>query len=181
MTMNIEWINTTRLGGQVTRCHTVPTIRQHNNAEHTAGALVIAKELCEANGMSLTATAGVLEYLMVHDTAEMYCGDVPANVKKEHKKLADELDVVEQDWETRNVPFSYVTSKDLSQQQRWVARCADLLELGYFCVEEAEMGNKRIHPVWENVLHYVIPFEEDINGVFEVMSELRTRWRKAHS
>jgi len=177
--MKVDWISLARQGGQVQRCHTVPTIRPYNNAEHTAGALVIAKELCEANEMGVSACADVMEYLLVHDMAEAYCGDTPANVKLENKALAQQLDVVERDWEVNNVPGHYVAKHHLSAAQRRICRAADLIELGYYCVEEREMGNARIWPVWDNVVKYMIGFEGCIPGAAELMSHLRERWRVA--
>ena len=131
------WLETCRHSGKVERTHTIPTIQRYNNAEHVYNAIMIAIELCRLAGVG---SSKVIKSLLVHDVEEVYTGDIPANVKME-ENLKEILSGIEEDWVNENVPKHHNNIK-LTDTQYQIAKIADSLELVYFCIDEALMGNR---------------------------------------
>lgn len=131
------WIETFRHSGKVERTHTVPTIQRYNNAEHVCNAMMIAIELCRMAGIG---SSRVIKSLLVHDVEEVYTGDFPANIKH-HENLKEVLSRIEKEWAEENVPKHHNNIK-LTDTQYKIAKIADSLELVYFCIDEALMGNR---------------------------------------
>lgn len=177
--VNLDWLETARLGGNVTRMHILPTITSHNVAEHTFHAAFITMELCAQNEIQ---SGDCVSYILAHDIAEGYTGDTPGNVKVDHPNLSGVLAAIETKWERDNFPY-YLSERSLSEFEMKLVKSADLLELGYYCVEEREMGNTRVRGVFDNVLSYIASRELDahVNGVAVIKARLVKRWMEAGS
>lgn len=162
--MSLQWVKTARHGGGVQRAHTVPyTIQRHySNAEHTFNAIIIAKALCKDIDYKIRINHdecisapihidvredNIILYLLAHDLAESYTGDMPANVKKE-TAVKSLLDTIEKEWEDTHMPKEY--AHELYEHEMWIAKMADSLELAMFCIDEYKMGNR--HEVFTNML-----------------------------
>lgn len=161
--MSLQWIRTARHGGGVQRVHTIPyTIQRHySNAEHTFNAIIIAKELCKDTDYKMLYTDpiddkefmldiredNIILYLLAHDLAESYTGDIPANVKKV-TAVKSLFDTIEKEWEILHRPEEYAYV--LHEHEMWIAKMADSLELAMFCIDEYKMGNR--HEVVTNML-----------------------------
>ncbi len=145
--MNIEKLNICRAGLKVNRLHTIPHIQPYNNGFHSANATLIAMELCLSNNMIANAC---IVWMLLHDIAEGYTGDIPANVKVENPFLAIHLKEIEARWENLNIDLPNLTDK-----QRRICKAADLIELGFFCLDELTMGNKNVTIVLKNVIQYL--------------------------
>ncbi len=166
--MLIERLNLYRKGLKVERLHTMPHIIPYNNGFHSANAALIAHELCELNNID---SASVVMYMLLHDVAEGYTGDVPANVKMDYPNIKHALNEAEKDWEERNIPHL----PDLSHQERKIARAADLLELGMHCLDELAIGNQDMQFVLKNVIQYSDQYREDIVGFSKLVDDICER------
>lgn len=154
----IERVKLYRKGLNVERMHTVAHITPYNNGSHSANAALIAIELCYINGMDCYS---VIKYMLMHDIAEGYTGDIPANVKVDNPELKKVLDKVEKQWEERNLPHM----PDLHGDEVFIAKAADLIELGMYCIDEIRMGNEdNMLPVLANVINY-LSYCSSIKGV----------------
>jgi len=129
-----------RKGLRVERLHTIPHIQPYSNGHHSANAVLIADELCKVNGMNMEATYKIVIYMAKHDIAEQRFGDMPSDAKAAYPKLSMALKHAEKSWESMylpDIPKLLGLSKD-------IAKCADVIELIMYCVEELNMGNRNI-------------------------------------
>jgi len=166
MPINRNWIRVARAGGAVKRLHTRSTLRNYTNAEHTYGTLVLVGELCRVNPDTRVHDCSM--YMLGHDIAEGYTGDIPANVKLDNPQLNKELDAIEQRWTTANMPLLHNILSDL---ERKICKCADLLDLGLFCAEEYAMGNRTLVDVYGRVVQYLQqPSLRDVAGVDDIIN-----------
>ena len=166
--MPIERLDLYRKGLKVERLHTMPHIIPYNNGFHSANAALIAHELCVLNGLN---SASLVMYMLLHDVAEGYVGDVPANVKTDYPDIKHALNEAEKDWEERNIPHL----PNLSHQERKIAKAADLLELGMHCLDELAIGNNDMQFVLKNVIQYSDQYREDIAGFSKLIDHLKER------
>jgi len=143
----MQWLKTARLGGQVQRCHTIPTVQKHHSvAEHSFNCIVIANHICnELNRIyfmvDLSPTA-VCSYLLIHDIPESYTGDIPANVKKDCTAIKENLYLLEEIWMKENIPEYASQYTTMTPLEKEVASLADSLEFVMFCTDDFEMGNR---------------------------------------
>jgi len=144
----VKQIQIYRIGLRVERLHTVPHLLSYSNGHHSANAALIAHEICKEEGIS---SSSVVLYMLMHDVAEGYTGDVPANVKRDNGDLKFELDRIEDKWVKRNLP----DMPDLSHEEKAIAKAADLIELGMHCTDEIFAGNRNVKVVLMNVVNYL--------------------------
>jgi len=156
--LNIQELLIYRKGLKVERLHTVPHLTPYNNGFHSANGALIAEHLCMANDMELSAVT-CMKYMLLHDVAECYVGDVPTNVKMDNSELKSVLDKIETKWESRNV----TNMPDLHHTEKAICKVADLAELGMFCVDELNLGNNNVIYVLDNVVDYLQSYT-DIKG-----------------
>lgn len=154
--MDINRLHIWRKGLKVERMHTVPHITPYNNGFHSCNAALIAHELCLLNGLN---SASVIRYMVLHDIAEEYVGDTPANVKRDFPNIKIALDEAEKHWEEKYIP----DMPDLHRQEKDIAKVADLAELGMYCLEELHLGNKNVLFTLKNVIDYLKEYQ-DIKG-----------------
>jgi len=155
-----------RNAGLVQRMHIVPTIREHNVAEHTYNAMVIARELCNQAKLGIAICRSVMEYLLYHDIEEVYTGDLPAYLKSE-EELSGVIKMVEERWSRAALPFHISEIKESSIPiVKQLAKISDCLELCMFCIEEIERGNR--HPMListtERALEYATKNSESLSS-----------------
>jgi 5'-deoxynucleotidase YfbR-like HD superfamily hydrolase len=144
--------------------------------------MTIAYELITAADAARVAVepSAIIRHLLTHDVAEGYLGDTPAHVKAEYGRVSGALHAAEESWNTRNIP-EYLTHQ-LVPYEKDLVKAADTLELGYFCVEEREMGNRAVAPVFNYVVDYVDRQElRKVHGVAPIIDCLTRRWRKFHA
>lgn len=141
-------INIYRKGLHVERMHTVRHITPYNNGFHSCNAALLAMELCKLNKMN---DSSIIKYMLLHDVAEGYTGDIPANVKVDNPDLKHALSAVEKHWEDKFLP----DMPDLCAEEKVIAKVADLSELGLYCLEELTLGNKNTISILINVVNYL--------------------------
>jgi len=129
---SLERLFVLREAGDITRCHTMPTIKDQTVGHHTFNVVLIlmdaVPELC---------TARLMKAAICHDLAEIRTGDIPAPVKWSHPELEDTLKQIEeefyQDWDI---------CVQLPKLEKVLLKCADGLELFLYCLDEVRMGNR---------------------------------------
>jgi len=158
--MILDKIKTYRKGLAVERMHTVPHHTPYNNASHSCNAALIAYELCKLN---FEKTERIILHILMHDVAEGYVGDTPANVKVDNPKLKEVLSRIEDNWERDNL----LDIPTLNLVEHDIFKSADLIELGMYCLEELKMGNRNVITVLSNVTKYLTRYsgESAVRGV----------------
>ncbi len=149
--LNLERLNTYRKGLKVERLHTVTHITPYNNGFHSANAALLSHELCELNSID---SRSVVLYMLMHDVAEGYVGDMPSNFKRDYPSVKMELDQAEKEWESLNLPFL----PTLTPEEKDIVKIADLAELGFYALEELALGNTNLNHVLVNVVDYMQEF-----------------------
>lgn len=166
--------------GYVTRYHAHRTVQQNTVGQHTYGVLVYLFLLAGPDAALLVAGLG-------HDMAENTTGDVPGTVKKAAPEIKRVFDAMEDEAaQLYGLPGSELTAWGL-----WVLKMADNLEGMRFCVQERQMGNQLIEPVYLNYRDWVATSFDKLEGMPEIedgvadrarqlFNSLKEKWRKAH-
>lgn len=172
--MSMEWLQKARAGGAVQRAHTIPTIQKHySNAEHTFNSVVILKELIRhveetviSAGLEPIREVVAVNYMIKHDLAEVYTGDMPAPVKKD-PIIKAAMAILESRWEQQYAPSDYLY--ELNATEYMVTSMADSMEFLMFCVDEYKLGNR--HPdfmfAMENGFRFLTDKNIDSDGLLE--------------
>lgn len=173
--MNDYWTHEElRRAGRVTRLHTVPTVGHHTLARHVYGAQVLALALL---AKCPRADRGrVLEALLLHDAPEVETGDIPAPVKRGHPLLQAAMDNMEKAWyEARSIKLP-----ELTDLEKRIVKSCDILDLGWACVEERQLGNqtRQLGLVYINVLAYLQDYI-DVPGVTDMRENMIAVWEEA--
>lgn len=180
-----NWINDFRLGAEVERMHTQPTIRHNTNGHHTLNTMAIAMYLMECNGINMLSEKFlVLSELLIHDIPEMHTGDIPGPTKA-HPKVNEVMSDIETDWLINHMPDYMLFSTDQTKMvsdttvMSMIVKFADRLELLWWAVEEKEMGNRRISIMYETCLEMVREMwnYRALAGVGHIINHLDARWR----
>jgi len=175
--MNINKLKTIRKGLKVERLHTIPHVQPYNNGFHSANAALIALELCKTNNVDYHRSFIITRYMLLHDVAEGYTGDIPANVKWDNPHLAGMLESLERDW-GRAKDLDIPTLPDNCKA---ICKVADLAELGFYAVDEIKMGNSNMYVVSENVIDALNKISQStrLEGVDELITYIKggSRWK----
>lgn len=165
--MIIDKLHVYRKGLKVERMHTVQHIMPYNNGFHSCNAALVAHELCLLNGLN---SASTILYMLLHDVAEGYVGDSPANVKRDYPDIKRALDMAEYEWEQKHIP----DMPDLHSLEKKIAKIADLSELGMYCIEELWLGNKNVTEILVRVVEYLHDFK-DVKGTIDFIEHFVSR------
>lgn len=165
--------------GEVTRLHTVPTVRAHRLSEHIYGALLIGTELARKYrptpplGMLTVRFDAVVTALLYHDAPEVDTGDMPAPTKRADANVAEVLDRMERLW----YRSQDVQMPELNEVESMICKAADTLDLGFCAVYEKQMGNHhhRLATLFNNVIDYTAD-KCIIDGVPTIRSYLSRAW-----
>jgi 5'-deoxynucleotidase YfbR-like HD superfamily hydrolase len=177
------WVADCRGGAEVKRGHTIPFIRQYTVGHHTFNAQMIAMYLADQNDLNRNDKLNLFIIISTHDMPELFTGDMPSNFKKANPLIADEIFKAEMSWIKRHLPPSMQLFIDCDNEQPaglmgCIIKLADGLELLWWCVEELEMGNRRIHHVYTNILTYLKEFMDhhhEIKGVHRMILDMEQR------
>lgn len=90
MDNSIERILNTLEAGRVLRYHSAPTVQPQTDGLHSFGVAVLA--LYVTNG---EASGALLRECIMHDTPELFTGDAPFPVKRDHQPIKDAYDELE--------------------------------------------------------------------------------------
>lgn len=122
---------TTLEAGRVTRYHAVPTVAAQNIGHHSWGVAIIAIYICPNIHRDL-----LFECLM-HDSAELFTGDVPFTVKRDNADIKERFDAME---DTARVFELLLTPIKLDDHDKAVLKMADTLEGFVWCCKTEVRG-----------------------------------------
>ena len=141
----IEFI---RCGGLTKRYHTKSTIRENTVAHHSFGVAWMVYLLHEG-----LPRPEVLLAALSHDLAEQVTGDISSPTKRKFPMLAEMVQSMESELlEEHRLNFEY----GLQMWEARILKMADCMDGMLFCVNEAELGNFSIIPVYKRYCQYVM-------------------------
>lgn len=127
--------------GHTKRAHCVKTVHTQSVAEHSHGVALFCAQLCGGQ-----PSAALLLAALYHDLPECVTGDVPATAKWHNEKLADALELAENEFmDDNNLQIA------LSSDEQLILKLADLLDLGFYCIDELMYGNRHVESMYHNV------------------------------
>lgn len=163
-----------RAGGYTRRYHGWRTIKDDLVGSHSYNV---------ANLVMLLRPDCRKELLMVairHDSAEWIAGDSPSDVKRQVPELKVALDA----YEDKVFADIGLTLPDLTDDEYKVLKIADNLDGLMFCVQEREMGNLLIVPVFNTYNRYLraqlapLSFRDDAPPEHKIYNDLSERWNR---
>jgi len=156
-----------RLGGGVRRFHTRPTIDHQTVAAHSWGVAALLFEICDPS-------VNLLRAAIYHDVAEYDTGDIPATAKWMSKSLKATLDELELQIE-RGLG---IEAANLSREERWLLKFADMLELVWYSVEQRKMGNRYAEEWYENGTAWMEKAQAEFNTprLSAAIAEVENAW-----
>jgi 5'-deoxynucleotidase YfbR-like HD superfamily hydrolase len=131
-----------RMGGNVKRYHTWPTIRQQLVADHTWNVLRI---YIEAYGRPRPE---VTEWIVYHDVPEIITGDFPYPIKVDFPEFRKQFEMVEE-YASQKLGIQW---PELDAHERKQIKQCDYVEMLEFATEELLMGNQFAQPVVQRML-----------------------------
>lgn len=141
-----EQVEFCRAGGEVSRYHTVRTLRQQLVSEHSFGVAY----LCALIYGPKEVSAALLVHALFHDLPEQTTGDVPAPVKR--RIGVREAFTIE---EYRVLGEVGLELPGLTEEEKLILKAADSMEGMANCVREAQFGNTQLAVVFANFASYV--------------------------
>jgi len=154
--MSLQIRDDARLAGQVIRYHTWPHLRQQSVGEHSWQVARIIMSISTERYW-----AKLLPHAITHDIGEIGTGDVPYPVKKNNPELSAMFHALEQ--ETMNEienKWQLYTGTALTDQERWVFKLAEFIEMWEWGLEETLRGNKFAEKVVERCIAVVVQMLE---------------------
>lgn len=127
MNATIPRLTQTLQAGEVVRYHAVPTVRPQTDALHSWNMLAIALFL--TNG---EASRELLIEIALHDTGELFVGDVPFTVKRDNPALGRQINQME---EQARVESTMTGPLPLCEYDHAVLKICDTLEGFIWCAK----------------------------------------------
>jgi 5'-deoxynucleotidase YfbR-like HD superfamily hydrolase len=113
-------------------------IKEETIAHHSANVAYICFILGEEN---------FLYGALVHDTPEVYTGDIPYPFKHQNPALKQFLDAAEEGFLRHNEMYL-----EIPEEVQQVIKAADMLDLVFKCVDEMQMGNSHVYEMYKTGL-----------------------------
>ena len=137
--------------GLVRRFHTVASAPEQNNAAHQWGVAIILLQYHPSPSFNLIASA------ITHDVAEYWTGDVRADAKWGHPELAALIgDIEERKLDELDLLY------DLTEEDVWWLKCADMLELSFYTRHRLNMGDRYFAIIFMRCLEWFKKHEADV-------------------
>lgn len=138
-----EVINDPRLAGKTIRYHTWPYLRPQTVGEHSWQIARILLTIAPEQPR-------LLQHAIVHDMGEIAVGDIPYPVKRNNPDLAAVMNRLE-DEALQKLENTFNTSYrvELSQEEKWIVKLAELIEMFEHGREEQILGNGFMEKVAE--------------------------------
>ena len=157
-----------RQSGNVTRWHTIPTIKRQTVAEHSWGVALICMELWPQSKI-------LVEAALCHDLGEYFTGDSPWPVKQSNAVFKKELSTMETEHLKKINAFVNLTDEEQSY-----LKIADMLEVMYYALEEITMGNQLFKEIFERAKNYIMVNDElhFYHPVLKIINELENRYKE---
>lgn len=137
--MNTTRLSNTLLSGLVTRYHAVPSVRPQTLGQHQWGVAVLMIYLSQGQ----CSRAALMEAIL-HDTAELFTGDVPFTVKRDNPTIKEVFDHMEREHRESNL----LPESDLPETSKQLLKLCDTLEGLIWCACY-EQHNGVVGPRWQ--------------------------------
>lgn len=161
-----------RSAGYTKRCHIKQTIGHQTVAEHSFFVALLCWRLTDRE-----PSEALLKAALFHDLAEIVTGDVPAPVKWMSKEIKEELEQME-----RVFDHVFHLEVSLSSKEEAILKLADLLELGWYCVDQKRLGNMNMEDVYKNVERAILERDmADIKNGWSEFNKLRSAYAVANT
>lgn len=151
-------------GSEVSRYHTVVTIKGETVGHHSHGVACLVLILNQSASRNLMIAA------LLHDLSEQYTGDIPSPAKREFGIGAQvsELELLLME----RVGIIFPT---LSEEEKRVLKLADIAHGALFCVRELSMGNSNVAVVYDRYMAYAhnMGLSGTEERLFNLISEMR--------
>src|SRR4029077_4864518 len=149
--------------GMVKRYSTWPVLTQSTVASHSWG---VACTYVEVFGLP---RAEVLYHCLMHDSGELWAGDLPFGVKHKTLGLKEAMDNAEENGRRLlSVKLPVLTEDELIR-----VKISDLLEMYSFGLMELNLGNDYAGPIVSDTLAAALTLAAEHN-----LSEQVNRWRE---
>jgi 5'-deoxynucleotidase YfbR-like HD superfamily hydrolase len=130
-------------GSEVTRYHTVTTLRRETVGHHSHGVALICRLLDPA------ASAQLLTAALLHDLAEHEVGDIPSPAKRAYG-IGEQISELE----TRLLAGAGLSLPLLTEAEKRTLKLADIAQGALFCAREITLGNRNMMAVFERYMSY---------------------------
>jgi 5'-deoxynucleotidase YfbR-like HD superfamily hydrolase len=126
-----------RIAGEVQRYHTWPHSREQSVGEHTWQVMRILSIIYPG------ASVNLLHYAIFHDVAEVFTGDLPYPIKKNHPQLSLYLDAIETDvMKHIRKTWDILPWHPLSVNEAKIFKLAEYIEMWEWAISERLRGNQ---------------------------------------
>ena len=160
-----------KAGGTV-RFHTWPTIKTQTVAEHSWRVAMLVNVIAPSFGMPVIAA-------LEHDMAECVVGDIPSPAKRSGRFDREAWDIIE--YEVLKDAGYGLVNQYLTSEDKRVLKLADYAEGCLFCIDERNLGNRRIAEVYANFRTYLKEFVHPHHILEEELVEyIDRKWREAN-
>lgn len=140
MSMNISRLS------NLNRYNNMPRIKNESLAEHMYYVAIIARKLMDKMIMTPEEKLDTLSYVLCHDTAELYTGDVPHNVKQDHPEFKEFIEKIEDQFllasNMKDLAQGYVNNP--SEVKYLAFKLSDILQVLMYAEDELQYGNSHI-------------------------------------
>jgi len=133
--------------GDVQRYHIWPTVQKQNVGHHTFNVLRIYIEMFGSPPSNVTVA------IVYHDAGELGTGDIPFDAKRANPDLAQVAERIDSETAFEVSAGKYHDGL-VSTEEAVKIKCADLIEMLEFAIEEMRLGN--VHYGWQ-IAEKIIP------------------------
>lgn len=130
--------------GKVSRYHAVPTVRPQTVGQHSWGVAVLLWHITQGQ-----ASAQCLMEAIMHDTAELFTGDIPFTVKRDHPAIKEAFKILETH---HRVCHLVIPGNNLSDAEEALLKVCDTLE-GFIWCKLHEDTRGPVGDRWEEAYH----------------------------
>jgi 5'-deoxynucleotidase YfbR-like protein len=141
----LQSINAMRSGGHVQRCHYFPHHGGYSVAEHSF-QMALLLDCLHPN-----PTPAMFSYVLRHDLAEKWIGDIPGSIKRDVPGLREYLKGVESKIEDERG----IAIPGLQPEEEWWIKVLDNVEFMMWCDEQSLLGNQYATPKGKEVLQWL--------------------------
>jgi len=155
-------------GGEVSRFHTVQTLKQESVGQHSFGVAWFCHLISPQCRKELILAA------LAHDLAEQEVGDLPAPTKRKFK-ISESFGAVE-DGILEEAGFGF----ELSDAEKRTMKFADCFQGMLFCIRERSLGNRGVEVIFQRYREYVKE-KSPAEGTpeYQVLWEMTALWEAA--
>lgn len=174
MTTDVKVFNQYRNLRQIKRCNNLMTLVPEDVAQHSYYVALLAQKLAyeynavvaqhnlqyhpldDENSVLPVQVKDCVVQALFHDLEEVFISDIPWDVKHSNPQIHEEIqNVLKQKLQTAYEKCNHInTDMDLMLTAKngiagLIVDLADMLEGAWYCLEEIQLGNTTLQPVYE--------------------------------